>query len=46
MNPNPCPISEDISNRIFSLPMYPDLTDKNLRDIVAGVEKVASYYHK
>ena len=44
--PHPCPISEDISNRIFSLPMFPDLTKENLNDIVSGVEKVASYYHK
>ena len=46
MSPEPCPISEDISKRIFSLPMFPDLTDESLNDIVTGTEKVASYYLK
>jgi len=44
MKPEKCPVSEDVSKRIFSLPMFPDLTDENIRDIVAGVEKVASHY--
>ena len=46
MEPDICPVSEDVSKRIFSLPMFPDLTDENVRDIVDGVEKVASYYLK
>jgi len=44
MKPEKCPVSEDVSERIFSLPMFPDLTDENIRDIVTGVEKVASHY--
>ena len=44
MKPEKCPVSEDVSKRIFSLPMFPDLTDENIRDIAAGVEKVASHY--
>ena len=46
MNPEKCPASEKVSERIFSLPMFPDLTDENIRDIVAGVEKVAAHYLK
>jgi len=46
MKPEECPVSEDVSERIFSLPMFPDLTDENIRDIVKGVEKVASHYIK
>jgi dTDP-4-amino-4,6-dideoxygalactose transaminase len=46
VEPEPCPVSEDISKRIFSLPMFPDLTGQNLNDIVSGVEKVAAYYLK
>ena len=46
MEPEKCPVSEDVSNRIFSLPMFPDLTDENIRDIVKGVQKVASHYLK
>lgn len=45
MNPEECPVSEEISRRIFSLPMHPHLNDKDLDNILAGVKKVASYYH-
>jgi len=46
MKPEECPVSEDISNRIFSLPIHPELTDEDLKKILVGVEKVASYFHK
>ena len=44
--PEACPVSDDIADRIFSLPMYPGLTDVDIDAIVNGVEKVASYYLK
>ena len=46
MNPEECSVSEDISKRIFSLPMHPELTDEDLEMILAGVEKVATYFQK
>ncbi|MFH2111182.1 MAG: DegT/DnrJ/EryC1/StrS family aminotransferase [Candidatus Bathyarchaeota archaeon] len=46
LDPAPCPVSEAVSERIFSLPMHPALTDEDLERIVAGVEKVAGYYLK
>jgi perosamine synthetase len=46
MKPEPCPISEEISERIFSLPIHPYLSDKNLNEIREGVEKVATYFHR
>ncbi len=46
LDPEPCPISEDVSKRIFSLPMFPDLTEEELDSIVSGVEKVANSYLK
>jgi dTDP-4-amino-4,6-dideoxygalactose transaminase len=46
MKPEECPVSEEVSKRIFSLPMHPELTDLNLKKILEGVEKVATYYHK
>ena len=46
MEPEECPISEDISKRVFSLPMHPELSDEDLEKILAGVEKVAAYFHK
>lgn len=44
--PEPCPISEDIANRIFSVPMFPDLTNDNLNDIVEGLKKVSKHFRK
>jgi dTDP-4-amino-4,6-dideoxygalactose transaminase len=44
MKPEECPISEDISKRIFSLPMHPELSDEDLKNILVGIEKVAKYY--
>jgi len=45
-NPEPCPISDDIANRIFSVPMFPDLTLENIDTIVEGLKKVSEYYQK
>jgi perosamine synthetase len=41
-----CPVSEDLSTRILSLPMHPFLSEEELRFVVEGVEKVVSHYHK
>ena len=46
MEPEECPISEEISERIFSLPMHPQLSDEDLKNILAGVERVTAYLHK
>ena len=45
MRPEECPISEDISNKIFSLPMHPELIGSDLEKIVEGVDKVANHFH-
>lgn len=39
-----CPVSDEISKRILSLPMHPELTDEDLEKIISGVEKVATYF--
>jgi dTDP-4-amino-4,6-dideoxygalactose transaminase len=46
MEPEPCPVSEEIAKRIFSLPMHPYLSEENLRNILIGLEKVATYYRR
>ncbi|TET72225.1 DegT/DnrJ/EryC1/StrS family aminotransferase [Candidatus Bathyarchaeota archaeon] len=46
LEPEDCPVSEDVAKRIFSLPMHPELTDKDLENVLAGVEKVVSHYLK
>ena len=46
MKPDRCPVSEDVANRIFSLPMHPYLSDDDLDAILTGVKKVTTHYHK
>jgi perosamine synthetase len=41
-----CPVSEDVSKRIFSLPMHPELSEGDLNKILEAVEKVSSHYQK
>lgn len=45
MKPEACPVSEDVSQRIFSIPMHPELSDEDLRLIIRGIEKVSKYYY-
>jgi perosamine synthetase len=46
MKPQECPVSEEVAQRIFSLPMHPWLSDEDLSNILAGVEKVAAQFLK
>jgi dTDP-4-amino-4,6-dideoxygalactose transaminase len=46
MTPEECPVSEETSEKIFSLSMHPQLSDEDLDNILAGVEKVATYFNK
>ena len=46
LDPPRCAISEQVSKQIFSLPMHPALTDEDLKNIVEGVKKVATYYSR
>jgi len=46
LNPKPTPVAEETAKKILSLPMHPALTDQDLKNIVAGVEKVAAQYHR
>ena len=45
-NPPSCPISEQLSRTIFSLPMHVQLTQTDLENIVKGVEKVAAHHQR
>jgi len=44
--PQSCPVSEDLSTRILSLPMHPFLTEQELKYIIEAVEKVATHYYR
>ncbi len=41
-----CPVAEAAYERILSLPMFPAMTDADVRDVVEAVEKVISHYHR
>ncbi len=41
-----CPVAEAVSEKIFSLPVHPQLNKTQLEKIVEAVEIVASYYYK
>ena len=46
LNPEECPVAEELSKNIFSIPMYPGLGKKELENIIAGLEKVTAHYGK
>lgn len=41
-----CPVAEQASDRLFSLPLYPGLTDDDVRDVVSALAKVLSVARK
>ena len=44
--PGDCPVAEAAYERILSLPMFPAMTDDDVRDVVEAVEKVISHYEQ
>jgi perosamine synthetase len=43
-NPEPCPVSEETSKKIMSLPIHPALSDEDAGSILLALEKVSAYY--
>lgn len=41
-----CPNAEKLYNEMLSLPLYYSLTDKDVDDVIAAVEKIVAYYRK
>ena len=41
-----CPNAEEIYKGIMSIPLYPRMTDDDVRDVIAAVKKVVEYYKK
>jgi len=41
-----CPVTEEISKRVFSIPVHPSLTEEDLKKILEALEKVSRYYLK
>lgn len=41
-----CPHAEKLYDEIITLPLFPSMTDKDVRDVIAAVKKVVNYYQK
>lgn len=41
-----CPNAEKIYERIMSIPLYPKMTDQDVKDVIHAIEKVIEYYRK
>ena len=44
--PGDFPVSEKIGLNIFSLPIYPTMNKKDIKDVIRAVEKLVSYYRR
>jgi perosamine synthetase len=42
--PGDCPVAEREYERIITLPLFPEMTDRDADDVVAAVEKVVRHY--
>ena len=38
------PVCDDYFERCVSLPIYPDMTSDDVDDVVAALDRIASYY--
>ncbi|MDO5517880.1 MAG: UDP-4-amino-4,6-dideoxy-N-acetyl-beta-L-altrosamine transaminase [Clostridium sp.] len=41
-----CPIAEEVYEGIITLPLFPQMTDQDVHDVIQGVRKVLDYYQK
>jgi perosamine synthetase len=41
-----CPIAEDVTSRIFTLPVFPGMSDADVEDVVAALWKVVGHYQR
>ncbi|MBD3246387.1 MAG: aminotransferase class I/II-fold pyridoxal phosphate-dependent enzyme [Candidatus Omnitrophica bacterium] len=44
--PGSCPAGEDLSSRVVSLPLYPDMRRSDVQDAAAAVQKLGCYFHR
>jgi perosamine synthetase len=41
-----CPIAEEMSKRVFSIPVHPSLSEEDLKKILQALEKVSSHFQR
>ena len=40
------PVASDLADRIFSLPLYPKMSDQDVQDVITAFKKVLKHYKK
>ena len=45
-NRGPCPAAEEAADRLLTLPLFPQMTDADVADVVAAVGKVMRWARK
>lgn len=41
-----CPKAEELYNSIFTIPLFPAMTDNDVEDVINGVYKIINYYRR
>jgi perosamine synthetase len=41
-----CPVAESAYERLLTLPLFPGMEDRDVKDVVVAVEKVVSHFHR
>lgn len=41
-----CPNSEELYSKMFTIPLFPGMTEVDIQDVINGVKKVINYYKK
>ncbi|MDR7856913.1 UDP-4-amino-4,6-dideoxy-N-acetyl-beta-L-altrosamine transaminase [Tissierella sp.] len=41
-----CPKAEELYNSMFTIPLFPAMTDEDVEDVINGIHKIINYYRK
>lgn len=41
-----CPKAEELYNAMFTIPLFPSMSDEDVEDVINGISKVINYYRK
>ena len=41
-----CPVAEDLYNRMITIPLFPGMKEKDIKDVITAVKKVITFYRK
>ena len=41
-----CPVAEELYKRMITIPLFPSMTDEDVKSVIHGVKKVINYYKR